>query len=717
MSHRNDHLRNSELVVANETIESSDDVTRSDTIIHELQPTLPTGEVIDGKNTLRSFDTIEPTIQRLSTNVCPTETSKETRSIVAEAIKEVPNIVYAELAPELEPSFNIAAIDNCNKNNVPPVSWYKNRFTYVMLVVFVTVVATGLGIYFGLRNDDSLESFPVNSPTSSATIVPVNAPNSSPAASPVNVASSSPTKSPVNNPNSSPVNAPVDGAAALAYFINSITLSNRTIAANGTSPESMALKWMITNDTTLDATTLTNLDSALPSRVGRSIRQRFALLVLWFQQRETDKWARTDGWLEDPNECNWYGISCDSMFFEGSGDNQTVVTQIALNGTGSYVGVIPSDVGLLSFLQHFEIRNTTYDNDRSANFLQGTLPDSIGRWTALTLFDVSGNALNGTLPDSISQWTALTYFDVYNNSFIGTIPDIIDSWSALTYLDISVNAIIGTLPDSIGNWTSLSHFVVRYNELTGTLPESIGRWTALTYFSVRFNELTGTLPDTISQWTALTYFGAFNNSFIGTLPDSVGLWTALTNFDVGYNELTGKLPESIGQWTELIYFDVRFNRLNGTLPDIIGQWTSLSYFVVRFNGLTGALPDSISQWTALTYFGVFNNSFIGTLPESIGQWTALTYFDVGYNELTGRLPESIGQLTALTWFNVFNNNLVGTIPRSIGNWSAIENASFGSNQFIGTLPNVICQYIEQDVDCLQADDVVNCPCCTTCNMN
>jgi hypothetical protein len=210
----------------------------------------------------------------------------------------------------------------------------------------------------------------------------------------------------------------------LTSFVNNISLSNPYISPNGTTPASHALAWMIANDTELDTATLIRLDFDALSRsaTGFRIRQRYPLLAMWFQQDDFGTWAVTDNWLEDPNECNWYGISCASQLDTISGENQSAVTRIFFNGTSSYAGAIPLDIVLLSNLQQFVITDTN-DFSGSRKYLQGTLPDSVGNWTALTYFDISINGLTGSLPKSIGNWTALTYFEVsYNYGLTGTLP-------------------------------------------------------------------------------------------------------------------------------------------------------------------------------------------------------------------------------------------------------------------------------------------------------
>jgi hypothetical protein len=348
-------------------------------------------------------------------------------------------------------------------------------------------------------------------------------------------------------------------ASVLTSYINNITLSNQTILANGTTPESKALAWMITNDTALDTAAVISKDNPIAkTAIDFRIRQLYPLLVMWFQQTDIKNWALTNKWLVNPNECTWYGIACNNKivlyFYDKQKDmnyvgNQNAITDISFKLLSSYVGIIPEDIGLLTDLEKFEIVNTYGEDVKFKTYLTGTLPDSIGLCTALTYFDVSRNiALTGTLPNSIGQWTALTYFNVGGNGINGTVPDSVGQWNDLILFHVSGNGLYGHLPNSIGQWTALTYFDISLNYLNGTLPESIGQWTALTSFSVIENfGVTGTLPKNIGKWTALKYFNIDSIALNGTLSDNIGLWTAIIYFDVGFNGLEGTLPGSIGQ--------------------------------------------------------------------------------------------------------------------------------------------------------------------------
>jgi hypothetical protein len=230
----------------------------------------------------------------------------------------------------------------------------------------------------------------------------------------------------------------------LTSFINNITLANRSIVANGPTPEDHALTYLIVNDTTFNFSQLLQLNSMMTNLVQFCIRQRYALLTLWFQQAYTNTpWKFGTDWLVNANECDgdniWYGITCASMNLEGTVGMQNVVTEVAL-GRNNMRGTIPADLGLLTALTYFHV---------GVNALTGTLPASIGQWTSLTEFNMGRNALTGTLPASIGQWTALTRFRVNDNALTGTILASIGNWSQIQYAYFYSNQFTGAMPSGI----------------------------------------------------------------------------------------------------------------------------------------------------------------------------------------------------------------------------------------------------------------------------
>jgi hypothetical protein len=251
----------------------------------------------------------------------------------------------------------------------------------------------------GNCSNEKIDPVPTMAPTKALTKAPTKAP----------------TKVPTKAPTKAPTTTPTTTQSLLTSFINNITLSNRTIAANGPTPEDRALNYLIVNDTTFNFPQLLTLNSMMTNMVQFRIRQRYALLTLWFQQAFTSTtWTNTGGWLVNANECAyWNGIGCASINLGGTVGTQNVVTEVYLFNN-NIKGTIPADLGLLTALTSFGV---------NVNALTGTLPASIGQWTTLIDFRVNGNALTGTIPASIGNWSQIQFAHFYFNQITGTMPN------------------------------------------------------------------------------------------------------------------------------------------------------------------------------------------------------------------------------------------------------------------------------------------------------
>jgi hypothetical protein len=194
-----------------------------------VHPTLPGGAVITGKNTLQIFDTNDATNQpkptdapvnqpdevKLSPEDSPNpETTPSPATVVAVAVET--DIIYAEIAPE-PVSSTISMDHNDSPSDIPPLlPWYRRRSIVAMMMIVAISLALGLGLYYGLGASDNTIR-----------------------------------------------------AAYLTSYINNITFTNRTITPNGASPENNALAWMINNDKTLEISAMIDLDDPYSTRFLR----------------------------------------------------------------------------------------------------------------------------------------------------------------------------------------------------------------------------------------------------------------------------------------------------------------------------------------------------------------------------------------------------------------------------------------------------------------
>jgi hypothetical protein len=226
-----------------------------------------------------------------------------------------------------------------------------------------------------------------------------------------------------------------DRAAAIAAFINNITLTNKTIAyppisgtVSATSTEEHALQWLIESDP-LKLTVSDQLQ----------LQQRYALAAWWFKSTASyNVWKEPAAWLTGEKECDWFGITCFEQV------DIILAIELPSNNIG---GGIPEDLGLLQNLKAINLYS---------NSLSGSLPESIGQWSDLERFLAGNNTLNGTLPDSIGDWSKVVHFDVSINAFTGTIPKAVENWSHIQYAYFVDNAFTGSISSGICDAVNLT---------------------------------------------------------------------------------------------------------------------------------------------------------------------------------------------------------------------------------------------------------------------
>ena len=182
--------------------------------------------------------------------------------------------------------------------------------------------------------------------------------------------------------------------------------------------------------------------------------QREALLSL-LQGAEGKEWGEKMGWIHSSHntgnssfdeECDWYGIQCDSTL--------TYVTAISIEGSGLSAS-IPS-----IFCTNLQTLRTI-KMDR--NMIYGTIPIEITSLNELEILSLSNNILTGTIPTFVSgsgpsksntQSHHLKQLMLGGNRLTGTLPNHItgshDNYisSAIEVLELGPNRLTGTLPST-----------------------------------------------------------------------------------------------------------------------------------------------------------------------------------------------------------------------------------------------------------------------------
>ena len=234
---------------------------------------------------------------------------------------------------------------------------------------------------------------------------------------------------------------------------NNISLSEDNITPEDATAEGAALQWLIDEDTfDYDYSGIqfgTNQTSTF------RLRQRYALALLLLQQSQGIPTSVLS------NECDWPGVVCKPTALGNA--------VVALNMSNGSLVRIPLDDGLLEHLESFSVSHNPS--------LNGTLPETIGRWSNLEIFDSSSTSLSGSLPKSIGDWSNLRKFHI-DATHPADLPTLFSGSDPIP------KGFSGTLPRSIGNWKEIQEVRMYGNSFTGTLPSSLESWTDLTLVSV-----------------------------------------------------------------------------------------------------------------------------------------------------------------------------------------------------------------------------------------
>lgn len=414
-------------------------------------------------------------------------------------------------------------------------------------------------------------------------------------------------------------------ASQILEVVTSVTLSDVVLAypppllhadtGATTTPEQQAVTWLIEDSYT---------EQRVPLFDTIRLSQRYALATIWYATGGSG-WLFVDGgveWLHpDASECQWDGIECVNG----------LVTQLQLDDF-DLRNSIPPDIGLLQNLILVDV---------SENYLRGTIPwSSFEQLKRLQVFRAASNNLGGPLSPAIGD-LPLHEFVVRDNFMNGTLPTEIGRWSMLEVFDIASNEFGGTLPMEFGEWNALVTFVASDNNLNGALPGEVGRWTGLEFLEIETCDIRGAIPTTLGTLTNVKEIRLSDNWFNSSVPwSSLEVLSALEVFHVGSNDISGSLSfrTDATQWPKLKSFSVFDSFLEGTLPASMAGWVDLEKFTAFDTNVGGGLPTEFGLWTRLEYFSIASSFASGTIPVEYTSWTNLKeayFFDT---DLSGAMP-------------------------------------------------------------------------------
>lgn len=346
---------------------------------------------------------------------------------------------------------------------------------------------------------------------------------------------------------------------------------------------------------------------------------------------ESETASSSSAGAEKPRECQWFGVKCD---VDGS------ITSLNLTDSGRFAfaqGVLPSELGLLSRLQHLIVPE---------HGLQGSVPTELAQLTELRELDLRYNQLTSMatfVRETARQATTTTggskgsrlervkfgfnrLRDVWDDDEVAALT----RWSRLQELDVSLNVDLGssaatmTIPwyvSVVPAWTNLQILRISQTLLEWHLDDNLGQWTNLTVLEAAGCALSGTLPSTFSRKLELLDLASPTNDGIeGTLPTEVGLLSRLDVLVLDGNSLDSTLPTELGGLTSLTTFNAKFNnRLHGTIPTELGNMKKLQVLFLGDTALSGTIPSELAQCTDLEQLRIDSTETWGTIPDELCQ--------------------------------------------------------------------------------------------------
>ncbi|KEH26029.1 putative protein kinase RLK-Pelle-LRR-XII-1 family [Medicago truncatula] len=354
------------------------------------------------------------------------------------------------------------------------------------------------------------------------------------------------------------------------------------------------------------------------------------------------------------------------------------------------------------------------------NYLEGTIPRSIGNCTSLQELYLYNNFFTGSLPMEIGHLNQLQILQMWNNNLSGPIPSKLFNISTLENLFLGQNSFSGMLPSNLGFGLPNLRVLRMYgNKFVGKIPNSISNASNLVAVSLSDNELSGIIPNSFGDLRFLNYLRLDSNNL--TLMDDsleINFLTSLTSckhlthLDVSENILLSKLPRSIGNlsleyfWADscgingnipletgnmsnLIRLSLWDNDLNGSIPGSIKGLHKLQSLELGYNRLQGSMIDELCEIKSLSELYLISNKLFGVLPTCLGNMTSLRKLYLGSNRLTSSIPSSFWNLEDILEVNLSSNALIGNLPPEIKNLRAVILLDLSRNQISRNIPTAI----------------------------
>ena len=265
-------------------------------------------------------------------------------------------------------------------------------------------------------------------------------------------------------------------------------------------------------------------------------------------------WKESANWLNGEDECNWFGITCDTR--------------------SAYI-----------FARDFVNSEFMTASAAGTATARADLPNApVVKIPMVTSISLNKNTLKGELMPELFRMRHLEMIELWQAELIGTIHADIKNLVSLKKLWLHETVgLTGSLPKEIGSLSNLESLFVGGNMLTGALP-NMTLLTNLNTLAVNDNAFKGSIPTTIAKATGLERLFLDENKFSGSLPIELGFLTNLTDVRFNNNEFTGPLPYTLSALKNLKVLYLYDNEFDGGLDNfLVTGWASMSEYFPCFD--------------------------------------------------------------------------------------------------------------------------------------
>lgn len=333
------------------------------------------------------------------------------------------------------------------------------------------------------------------------------------------------------------------------------------------------------------------------------------------------------------------GLDLHNNMFEGpipvSLGNASGLEVVTLSNN-RFTGQIPSSFGKLLRLEYLILQKNKLEakDTQSWGFLE-----ALSNCKQLKTLDLSQNHLQGTIPNSIGKFSSsLETIMLGTNSLSGTVPTSIANLTGLLRLELNNNSLTGSIGEWVGNMKNLHGLILEVNNFNGSIPSSIGNLVRLEYLYLAKNNFEGPIPLSLVNLPQLSELNLSYNNLQGNLPTQLS--STITKYLISYNNIVGPIPPVIGNLNHLTELHLSSNKLDGTIPDSLSGCEQLEIVQLDQNFLTGNIPVSLSSLSNLIMLNLSHNNLSGSIPVALCDLKFLTQLDLSYNHLYGNIPRN-----------------------------------------------------------------------------